>query len=90
MKTSCEPHIELHKRAQAILIAHGDTMQDQQRNNDLRYLNAMVRERIVWGSPKQKKWLDEIEAEFPISDIALAQLDSDVSGCIKSNRDIKA
>ena len=66
----------LHKRAKAILAAHGDMLQDQRRSDDLVFLNAMVCKRMVWGNESHQKRMDEIEAE----------LDPDVSGCIKSNR----
>lgn len=85
MKIACA-HTALHKRAKAILAQHGDALQDTSRSDDLVFLNAMVNKHMVWGTERQQKRLDEIEAQFPISDIVKAQLDPDVAGCVVSNR----
>ena len=85
MKNVCE-HIALHQRAKSILTAHGDQLQDERRSDDLVFLNALVNKNVFRGTEKHQKLLTELEAEFPISDIALAQLDPDVSGCVRSNR----
>lgn len=79
--------VALHKRAQLILTAHGDQLQDERRSDDLVFLNALVNKNVFRGTEKHQQLLDELEAEFPIgSVIAQAQLDPDVSGCVKSNR----
>lgn len=88
MKTNCE-HIPLYKRAKAILEHHGDTLQDQGRVEYLRYLNYLVTKRDVWGTPRRERKLNAIEAEYPISDIAKAQLDPDVAACVIPRRDNK-
>lgn len=72
-------HIPLHKRAAAILKAHGDTLQDAGRSDELVFLNATVRRNLFWGTERQQKHLDAIQAEFPLSDIQMAQLDPDVN-----------
>lgn len=80
---ACDP---LYKRAESILNQYGDALQDARRTDDLVFLNMLVRRHIVFGTPRYEARLEEIEAGLPISDIAKAQLDHDVSSCIKSNR----
>lgn len=79
-------HTPLHQRAAAILAAHGDMLQDQRRSDDLVFLNMLVRRHIVFGTPRYEARLDEIQAEYPISNIAIAQADTDVAAVVKSNR----
>jgi len=86
MQNIAGAHTPLHKRAKAILTAHGDKLQDERRSDDLVFLNAMVNKHMVWGTEKQQKKLDEIEAEFPLSDIQMAQIDPDVNCCVIPKR----
>jgi hypothetical protein len=46
----------------------------------------MVNKHMVWGSAKQKKRMDEVQAEFPLSEIQMAQLDPDVNCVVIPNR----
>lgn len=77
----------LHRRAAAILAIYGDQLQDQSRSDDLVFLNATVRRHRVFGNAKEQQRLDEIEAEFPLSDIQLAQLDPDVNCVVIPQRE---
>lgn len=86
MKIACK-HTALHKRAAAILKAHGDTLQDAGRSDELVFLNAVVRRNLVWGTERQQKHLDAIQAEFPLSDIQMAQLDPDVNCVVIPQRE---
>jgi hypothetical protein len=80
---ACDP---IYKRAESILTQYGDALQDAQRTDDLVFLNMLLRRRLVFGTDRYEKRLEAIEAGLPISDIAKAQLDPDVAGCVKSNR----
>lgn len=80
---ACDP---LYKRAESILTQYGDALQDARRSDELVFLNMLLRRRLVFGTANYEKRLDAIEASLPISDIAKAQLDPDVAGCVKSNR----
>lgn len=57
-------HTALHKRAAAILAMHGDAMKKAGFLDEVEFLESMVNQHMVWGTPRYEARLEKLEQQL--------------------------